>query len=84
MRVTSVMIVAVVACAATSPSVTAGQAPADGPRYVNGASLVRPPDYREWVFLSSGLGMTYTPPSDSRPPGTRPVAAALCGIVGPS
>lgn len=31
----------------------------DGPRYVNGTSLVRPDKYREWSFLSSGLGMTY-------------------------
>lgn len=37
-----------------------GQAPAgDGPRYVKDTNLVRPPDYREWVFLSSGLGMEY-------------------------
>jgi hypothetical protein len=34
------------------------QAPSDdGPRY-NGTSLLRP-DYREWIFLGSGLGMTY-------------------------
>jgi hypothetical protein len=35
------------------------QGPSDGPTYVNGMNLVRPPDYREWVFLSSGLGMEY-------------------------
>jgi hypothetical protein len=42
---------------------TGGQAPAegDGPSYVNKMNLVRPPDYREWVFLSSGLGMEYNP-----------------------
>ena len=27
------------------------QSPADGPRYTNGTSLVRPADYREWTFL---------------------------------
>ena len=37
----------------------AQQPAVDGPRYVNGTSLVRPPDYREWVFLGAGLGMTY-------------------------
>jgi hypothetical protein len=37
----------------------AQQAPGDGPRYTNGTDLVRPTDYREWTFLSSGLGMTY-------------------------
>lgn len=33
----------------------------DGPRYTPGGSLLLPADYREWVFLSSGLGMTYGP-----------------------
>jgi hypothetical protein len=46
----------------------AQQAPGDGPRY-SGTALVRPTDYREWVFLSSGLGMTYEPPTaNPRPP----------------
>jgi hypothetical protein len=29
------------------------------PRYAADGQLVLPSDYREWVFLSSGLGMTY-------------------------
>jgi Cytochrome P460 len=33
----------------------------EAPRYVKGSNLVRPPDYREWVYLSSGLGMEYNP-----------------------
>ena len=37
----------------------AQQAPDDGPRYENGTQLVRPDNYREWVFLGAGLGMTY-------------------------
>ena len=32
----------------------------DGPQY-SGNFLMRPADYREWVFLSSGLGMSYDP-----------------------
>ena len=44
----------------------AQQAPVDGPRYT-GTALVRPTDYREWIFLSSGLGMTYEPPSANPP-----------------
>ena len=53
---------------AVSLTVGAQQAPADGPRYA-GTALVRPSNYREWVFLSSGLGMTYEPPSaNPRPP----------------
>jgi hypothetical protein len=30
------------------------------PKY-SGAKLVRPEGYREWIFLSSGLGMNYNP-----------------------
>jgi len=32
-----------------------------GPRFTASGELVRPEDYREWIFLSSGLGMTYGP-----------------------
>lgn len=31
----------------------------DKPRYNKDGHLLRPEDYREWVFLSTGLGMTY-------------------------
>jgi hypothetical protein len=31
------------------------------PRYDANGGMLRPSDYREWVFLSSGLGMTYGP-----------------------
>jgi hypothetical protein len=40
------------------------QQPTDTPRY-NGASLIRPANYREWTFLAAGLGMTYEPSSRS-------------------
>jgi hypothetical protein len=36
------------------------ETPTTMPRY-DGAKLVRPEGYREWVFLSSGLGMSYNP-----------------------
>jgi len=39
--------------------VWAQMTPSDGPRYVNGTDLVRPTDYREWVYVGGGLGMTY-------------------------
>jgi hypothetical protein len=39
----------------------AGQPPADEPSYTSDGRLVRPRNYREWIFLSSGLGMTYGP-----------------------
>jgi hypothetical protein len=40
-----------------------GQTPSPGlqkPRYTEG-KLICPQDYREWMFLSSGLGMNYNP-----------------------
>jgi hypothetical protein len=36
------------------------ETPNPTPNYV-GAKLVRPEGYREWVYLSSGLGMSYKP-----------------------
>ncbi|MDR1989293.1 MAG: cytochrome P460 family protein [Acidobacteriaceae bacterium] len=36
--------------------------PAPDPvRYTAQGELMRPDDYREWIYLSSGLGMTYSP-----------------------
>ena len=34
---------------------------AQAPRYATDGQLMLPGNYREWVFLSSGLGMTYGP-----------------------
>ncbi len=34
---------------------------ADGPQYSRDGAMLLPANYREWVFLSSGLGMTYGP-----------------------
>lgn len=38
----------------------------DHPQYANG-KLVRPVDYRDWVFLSSGLGMSYSSTANANP-----------------
>ena len=40
-------------------TVWAQMTPGDGPRYVDGTRLVRPTDYREWVYVGGGLGLTY-------------------------
>lgn len=43
------------------PSVAATVvAPADGPQFSADGKLVRPTNYRRWVFLSSGYGMSYS------------------------
>ena len=50
--------------------VLGAQQPADGPQYNSGGELLLPKNYREWIFLSAGLGMTYAPaastPQDPR------------------
>jgi hypothetical protein len=56
------------ACVAAFSVTAGGQGAEPGPRYVNGMNLARPTDYREWVFVSSGLGMEYTP-MPGGPPG---------------
>ena len=35
---------------------------ASGPQFTADHKLILPKDYREWIFLSSGLGMTYGTP----------------------
>jgi len=55
---------AVVACAAAVPQAQSGAAPArvtDGASFTASGTVVRPLDYREWVYLTSGLGMSYAP-----------------------
>jgi len=37
------------------------QGPQDEPRFTADGQLMRPDNYREWIYLSSGLGMTYGP-----------------------
>ena len=51
--------VATLVVAGVVRSGTAQQAASDGPRYDKAGELIRPADYREWVYLSTGLNMTY-------------------------
>ena len=41
------------------------------PQFTPANELIAPADYREWIFLSSGLGMTYGPIGEAN--GQRPV-----------
>jgi len=36
------------------------EAESQDPKFVQGSELVRPEGYREWIYLSSGLGMNYS------------------------
>jgi len=56
-------------------SAIGGQAPAttdlSSPRFSANDELMRPDNYREWIYLSSGLGMSYgttTSPANANPP----------------
>jgi hypothetical protein len=40
-------------------------APSGSPSYTPTGQLVRPADYRDWVYLTSGLGMTYGPAQEA-------------------
>ena len=45
----------------------AGQTTGDGPQFSPDGQLTLPKDYRQWVLLSSGLGMTYGPAASGDP-----------------
>lgn len=42
-------------------SITPEQVASDSPRYTADGQMVFPAEYREWIWLSSGLGMSYNP-----------------------
>jgi hypothetical protein len=54
-------------CFATS----AQQPVRDEPRYTSDGRLMKPENYREWIFLSSGLGMTYGVAAPANPSALR-------------
>ena len=59
------------AMAQSTPSGSpAGARVTDGVSYAANGQAMRPVNYRDWVFLTSGLGMTYGPaqPAAGRPP----------------
>jgi hypothetical protein len=46
---------------AQSAGSTAPSRVTDGAAFTSSGAVVRPQDYREWVYLTSGLGMSYAP-----------------------
>jgi hypothetical protein len=42
----------------------AAEVATDAPRFTEGNQLIRPEGYRQWIFLSSGLGMSYRKEAD--------------------
>lgn len=62
-----VVLVGSVAIVSAPLSALAQSPAAEGARFTKANELVRPANFREWVFLSSGLGMTYNE-DDQRAP----------------
>ena len=60
-RKLSTLMVAVLLLAAGAASYGQAQSASDGPTWEAADRLAFPADYREWIFLSSGLGMNYGP-----------------------
>jgi hypothetical protein len=48
-----------IALSLLSLSVATLRAQSTDPRFTSDGQLIRPDNYREWIYLSSGLGMTY-------------------------
>src|SRR6266849_7668902 len=67
----AVMVLAVGSFALLTAHRRSEPAAISGPEYTKDEKLLRPVNYREWVFLSSGLGMNYGPAAEAnrdRPP----------------
>src|SRR5687767_5860071 len=67
---TATLVVGLVALGLTATPTTGQQPAADGPNLLANNQLGFPEGYREWVFLSAGLGMTYGPnvPAEGQSP----------------
>jgi len=66
MRVRVVLAVCVLGCGlaiglAWHSSVTAKAAPPQTPAYASNGDMLPPANYREWIYLSSGIDMSYSP-----------------------
>jgi hypothetical protein len=68
-RLAWLLIVPIAAACAGLASLDAQQPVDEGPRYEQSGRLIMPADYREWTYLTSGVGMTYGPAGQGNPPG---------------
>jgi cytochrome P460 len=60
---TSVALLGLALAASWVYALSAQAPPADGPQYAAGTNnLLRPADYREWMFIGSSLGLNYPAP----------------------
>ncbi|MSO21549.1 MAG: cytochrome P460 [Acidobacteria bacterium] len=55
------MLVGIIVRSGVAQRSAASPASSDTPRYSGSGELMKPENYREWVWLSSGIGMNYGP-----------------------
>src|SRR5262245_32171719 len=58
-------VLAAVVCALASSMAAQTPQSVDLPKFGADNELARPENYREWIYLSSGLGMSYNPAANS-------------------
>ncbi len=61
MNKAAICILTLFAAALCGGAPESGSAKDAAPRFTKDNELVRPADYREWIYLTSGLGMSYGP-----------------------
>jgi hypothetical protein len=61
MMIRKILLPCLIAMAILATGSAQNGAAADGPQFTATGELTPPKDYRDWMFLSSGLGMTYGP-----------------------
>ncbi len=67
MRNVSLLLILVALAFASAGFVrSSDQRSSDGPSYNSSGRMLRPDNYREWIYLSSGLGMSYSPQAGMR------------------
>lgn len=68
MKLIGPLLTAALVCIAAMAAQQQSSERADEPRYTQDNRMLRPENYREWVWLSSGIGMSYTPgPANQNP-----------------
>lgn len=67
LRTTSLILVAAALAGAAAMQTKSTEDSSTVPRYTGQNRLMRPQNYREWIYLSSGLGMAYSPNPNTPP-----------------
>ena len=71
-QLAAIAVIFAISVSQSSPMRAQATTPSDQPRFSADNELARPENYREWIYLSSGIGMSYNPatntPGNPNPP----------------